>query len=82
MDFQIQILTDLVLVGISNFSMNYDSIKLDVNSKIITWLVDQVFKVFRCMVIQQIKNLVLGDLNNQIMALTSQMIQIPAARKV
>lgn len=64
-------------MGISNFTINYDSIQMNVDSKIISLLFVKVFKVFKCVVIKQIVNLVLSDLNSQIIGLTSQMIQIP-----
>ena len=63
--------------SISNFTLNYDSITLDVDSQIITWLTQKIFKVFKCMVIQKLTGLIMADLNTQVVALTSQVIQIP-----
>lgn len=62
---------------ITNFSMNYDSLKMDVSSKILTWLVDQIFSVFKCVLVKTVKNVVLGDISNKVKDLTSNVIQIP-----
>lgn len=62
---------------IANFSMNYNSITMDVDSQIITWLIDKIFNVFKCVLIKLINSIVTGDLSQQVKELTSQIIQIP-----
>ena len=63
--------------AITNFTLNYDSLQMDVDSPIISGLVNKIFKTFKCLVLQKLTEFIMSDLNPQISALTSQPIQIP-----
>jgi hypothetical protein len=60
---------------LSNFSLNFDSVTMAVDSPTISWLVDKIFKTFKCLVIQQINNLVIPMVNPMLIDLFSQTLQ-------
>ena len=55
---------------------------MDVDSTVITYIVDSVFKTFKCVLIQYINKMVMGDLNQKIIDLTGQVIQIPISASI